>query len=120
MTYNGFADASNRLRSKRAEIENKFNELQTEKYMRYQQLLQERNKLHKLMNKMPTIRVLESMKNRQTKLEILKPLTSESRKRAISNSFATPTASTGAKEARISILNYRNLEDLNRAFFSHK
>ena len=77
LTYTGFKDAFKSLKSKRNEIEERFIELQTEKIYRYQAILNERKKLHKLVQQMPTIRVIESFKNRKTKLDILEPLTTD-------------------------------------------
>ena len=77
LTYTGFEDAFTSLKSKKNEIESRFNELQTEKIHRYQIILNERNNLHRRVQQMPTIRVIESFKNRKTKLDILEPLTTD-------------------------------------------
>ena len=83
MNYKGFRDASKKLSESRQKVEGTFMQLQKEKADRYQSLLSERRKLQNLMHKMPTIRVLESIQNRRTKLEILKPLTSGNKRRAL-------------------------------------
>lgn len=147
LTYTGIEDAMMSLKSKRNEIDNRFIELQTEKICRYQAILNERKRLHKLVQQMPTIRVIESFKNRKTKLDILEPLTTDKKRSKmeqaspfssrrmmdfrnkswensqnqskLASNYMTPTvlkSTAGAKEA---ILNFKTLEELNSAFFSH-
>lgn len=140
--YNGFKDASDRLSQNKIKVEGRFLELQNQKVQRYQSLLNERRIIHEQMHKMPTIRVLESIKNRKTKLDILKPLTSGNKNKAMFNESLSPrqlaqrnkiisekmsqnpnysyASSNSNQIGNVTIMNYKNLDELNEAFFSHK
>lgn len=111
-------------------------------------MLNERNSLHRRLHQMPTIRVIESIKNRKTKLELLKPLTSVNKHRSLikngfspnvnkdkltnessgtNNSsyversqFMTPSNLQMSPVQKLTLMNYKTLEELNKAFFTHK
>jgi hypothetical protein len=100
------------------------------------------------MHQMPTIRVIESMKNRKTKMEILRALTSENKHKLLNASgytpknfedkyfskpsgrsvgkqlgrqqFMTPSNMHPFPDQKITLLNYKTLEELNKEFFVHK
>ena len=100
------------------------------------------------MHQMPTIRVIESMKNRKTKMEILKALTSEHKQKLLStpgytpksfedryfskpsgrsvgkqldkHMFMTPSNLHSSPDQKITLMNYKTLEELNKEFFMHK
>lgn len=136
------------LRVNKDEIETRFVALQNEKIERFQHLLDERMKIHQRMHQMPTIRVVESDQHRRVKMEILKPLTADRNKRsATKKSISTnkhllkfrncsqdndnsdlvnqsgmfsATHGRHSSENSSAILNYKTLQELNAAFFSHK